>query len=147
MPRFGLKRPTLLVLSRKELILLHIFPPAEKSISVIHPVHFLFPLGLRRPKSPQSWVLCSQGDVDTDKYLLGETHITKGTVESTSHLTAPHCFLPLPAPPPAPPPPVKKPTLLPSQPIWVWIPEDNASYWVAGLNLALTELFRGGINL
>lgn len=32
--------------------------------------------------------------------------------------------------------------------MWLWKPkEQNASYWIAGLNLALAELFKDGINL
>lgn len=123
--------------------------PAGKSVLVIHAVHFLSPLGLRKPKLPQFWVLTVLRETQTQMSTsLGRlSHHQGNSVESASHLTALHCFLPLPLSP-HPTPTVEQLTELPSQPIWVWTPgEHNASYWVAGLNLALTELFRDGINL
>lgn len=53
-------------------------------------------------------------------------------------------------PPSASPPSSHKgdPIQPPGQPIWLWKPkEQNASYWIADLNLALAELFKDGINL
>lgn len=152
MPGVGLRRPTLSVLSRQRA---HKSPPhlsPSRKVCLGHPCGpFSFSIGAKKTQvaralGPQ----CSQRDADRDEHTsLGRlSHHQGNSVESTSHLIVPHYFLPL---PPALPPhthTTEKTTQLPSQPIWVWTQgEHNASYWVAGLNLALTELFRDGINL